>query len=274
MSPLADALAYAGRGWLVFPCKPWPDKRPLTTHGFKEASCDPKQVREWWTRWPKAMPGIPTGAAIGLSVLDIDPKHNGYQTFTDEFGFAVWPETPVDHNPRSGGAHLWFRDPEGRIRNTSGKRGCGIGAGLDWRGTGGYVCPYIWDPHFNFDTVAPLTIPSELLPREPERPPVAPPSRHIRLSRYGEKALDNAVERISGASGGEQEITLNGEAYSIGRLVAGGVMPAGVALDTLLWAASKIASTDPRRPWRAHELETKVRRSFTDGMRQPRGMPE
>jgi hypothetical protein len=52
-SILTAALSYAKRGWYVFPCRP-EDKRPLTEHGFKDATLDPAQIREWWTRHPEA----------------------------------------------------------------------------------------------------------------------------------------------------------------------------------------------------------------------------
>ena len=48
MSALEAALQYAGQGWPVFPCRPWPSKAPLVTHGFKDASTDEAVIRGWW----------------------------------------------------------------------------------------------------------------------------------------------------------------------------------------------------------------------------------
>jgi Bifunctional DNA primase/polymerase, N-terminal len=51
-SPELDAaLRYANRGIPVFPCSPL-DKKPLTPHGFKDATTDEAQIRAWWTQWP------------------------------------------------------------------------------------------------------------------------------------------------------------------------------------------------------------------------------
>jgi hypothetical protein len=42
---LQAALEYAHRGWPVFPCDK--GKRPLTKHGFKDATTDENQIRAW-----------------------------------------------------------------------------------------------------------------------------------------------------------------------------------------------------------------------------------
>ena len=57
---------------------------------------------------------------------------------------------------------------------------------------------------------------------------------------------------------------------SFGTLAGAGAIPSGFAFRTLLWAAGKMSSYDPRRPWTSSEIENKVARAFNDGMRQPR----
>jgi hypothetical protein len=68
---LDDAPEYARRGLSVFSCNP-ANKAPLVKNGFKAATCDEQQIREWWTTWPQAMIGVPTGPASGIDVIDID----------------------------------------------------------------------------------------------------------------------------------------------------------------------------------------------------------
>jgi hypothetical protein len=66
MPLLEVALSCIARGWYVFPCKPR-TKQPATANGFKDATLDEAQVREWWTRMPDANVAISTGPS-GLCV--------------------------------------------------------------------------------------------------------------------------------------------------------------------------------------------------------------
>lgn len=69
-SMLATALDYAARGISVFPCNA--AKKPLTAHGFKDATCEPKTITNWWTSWPSALIATPTGKQF--DVLDLDSR--------------------------------------------------------------------------------------------------------------------------------------------------------------------------------------------------------
>jgi len=135
---LEAALAYAGEGWLVFPCRPH-RKEPLTEHGVKDAMTDPSVITAWWTRWPDANVAIATGAPSGLVVLDIDKKPeagiDGEEPVAAlQASRGALPET-VEQITGSGGRQLFFRQPGGTIPNSAGK----FGAGLDVRGDNGYV---------------------------------------------------------------------------------------------------------------------------------------
>src|ERR1019366_8019007 len=74
-SPQDAALAYAGAGWPVFPCRPG-GKEPATRNGFHDASTDERQIREWWHREPDRNVAIATGAP-GPDVVDVDVREDG-----------------------------------------------------------------------------------------------------------------------------------------------------------------------------------------------------
>jgi Bifunctional DNA primase/polymerase, N-terminal/Family of unknown function (DUF5906) len=127
MTALSAALAYGEQGLPVFPCNA--AKEPLTRHGFKDASTDAKQITNWWTRWPDAFIGMPTGDRF--CVLDLDRK-NGKD------GTEVVPNwidlSPLIATTASGGLHVYFA-PNDAIGCSTDK----IGRGVDTRGKGGYV---------------------------------------------------------------------------------------------------------------------------------------
>jgi hypothetical protein len=281
-SALEAASMYAERlAWRVFPCQ-WEGttrKRPLISGGFRGASTERGQIERWWRRWPLALIGLPTGRPSSVVVLDVDRKGgvNGFDTL-DELGAAILPVTPMAHTA-SGGLHLYFRAPEREIRNTAGARGRGLGPGLDIRGDGGYVIlavpgsGYRWDPicHLGNTPIAPL--PAWAAPRKIVAPGLIKDASRPRvrgLSPYAEAALDTAVRRIIGADNGEQEATLNGEAFAIGMLAGADGIPPDFARDVLIWAAEQLVSYDPRRPWRARQAQAKAERAFAAGVCSPR----
>jgi Bifunctional DNA primase/polymerase, N-terminal/AAA domain/Primase C terminal 2 (PriCT-2) len=132
----ADAISYAVVvGWPVFPCNPL-DKRPLTTHGFKDATRDKKIIKQWWTQWPNAMIGVPMGEASGLFCVDLDRKEN-----ID--GIATWAQLKMIQDPGqtrahktpSTGLHLLYLYQQG-IRNIPLNK---LGLGIEIKGEGGYI---------------------------------------------------------------------------------------------------------------------------------------
>ena len=79
---LRQALAYARRGWPVFPCLPG-QKIPATTHGYQDATTDEQQITEWFGHGQRWNLAIATGTP-GPDVLDIDQHGqagNGYPAF-------------------------------------------------------------------------------------------------------------------------------------------------------------------------------------------------
>src|SRR3954447_13733377 len=110
---LKAAVEYARRGFPIFPCKR-ADKKPLVRHGFKDATTDERQIREWWQKWPQAMIGMPTGGTSGIDVLDLDLKPDEYID-----GSKLVPDwdqrSCVLVRTPSGGAHVWFKST-GKVR--------------------------------------------------------------------------------------------------------------------------------------------------------------
>lgn len=120
----------------VFPCVPG-GKRPLTPHGFQDASADLGVINSWWRRQPDANIGVPTGAVGGIDVVDVDVHEtgSGYAAFEHARragfveGWAWMVRTP------SGGLHAYFlRTDQRRQRSwqVPGKH-------IDFRGDGGYI---------------------------------------------------------------------------------------------------------------------------------------
>lgn len=130
MTPLNAALTYASLGWPVFPCN---GKIPLVSGGFKSASKNPEQIKQWWTRTPEANIGLPTGQISGLVALDVDLKHDGFKSL-DGFANADSIFT-LSAQTGGGGRHFFFRHTGQHIATNAGK----LAPGLDIRGDGGYV---------------------------------------------------------------------------------------------------------------------------------------
>jgi hypothetical protein len=177
---LSQALAYAARGWPVFPCQPG-QKIPATAHGYRDATTDPGQITYWFTRDPRCNLAIATGAP-GPDVLDIDqhgPAGNGFAALVRLRdagllnGAAAYIRTP------SGGLHAYFT-------GTYQHNGHLPAHHLDFLAAGGYVLappsavggkPYriLREPGgrgaLNWDTVTGL-----LQPRQQQRRRQAQPS--------------------------------------------------------------------------------------------------
>ncbi|KDA05899.1 DNA primase [Microbacterium sp. CH12i] len=140
---LADAAArFASVGVPVFPCVPG-EKRPLVRRGFHDASIDLGQVGAWWSRWPAANIGIPTGAASGIEVVDVDVHRagTGFPAFREAHrkgytaGWAALVRTP------SGGLHAYYPSAPDRVQSSW----QAARAHVDFRGDGGYViAPPSW----------------------------------------------------------------------------------------------------------------------------------
>ena len=144
-SLLEWALFYVEQGRPVFPVHyPTPGgcscrdltceaagKHPATSRGFKDATLDPRQVREWWETGPQCNIATPVGEKE--VVLDVDPRNGGVEAFValmEEGG----PPPPGPHARTGGGGdHFWFAV----ARPVSPAHG--FRPGLDLQGSGSYV---------------------------------------------------------------------------------------------------------------------------------------
>lgn len=129
------ARELARLGVPVFPCAPG-GKRPIPGRGFHEATTDAAQVELWWRQRPRANLAVPTGAASGVVVVDVDVhKVNGHAALGRAERSGLLSEPLAMVTTPTGGRHLYFpADPEQEQRSWQVAR-----AGIDFRGDGGYI---------------------------------------------------------------------------------------------------------------------------------------
>ncbi|WP_302497045.1 bifunctional DNA primase/polymerase [Rhodococcus pyridinivorans] len=148
---LQSLLSIAQRGWLLFPCHSMvqgrcscgkgndctsPGKHPRTVRGVKDATNNVDRLRAWHASYGvSANWALATGRESGVFVVDVDRKHNGFESFAaweSEHGTLM---TPLRTSTGGGGKHLFFEYPDDVV---IGNR-TGWIPGVDIRGEGGYV---------------------------------------------------------------------------------------------------------------------------------------
>ena len=196
------AFELAKRNLPVFPCKNAPDnkemdKKPYTKHGFKDATLNPSLIRHWWTQWPDALIGVPTGERF--VVVDVDLQHQPAQEW---YARANLPITRT-HVTRSGGRHLLFK-PRADFKCSTGK----IWKNVDSRAVGGYI---IWWPAQGLEVTN-----RSCLAEVPEwivrRLAFTPPPRPTRPIVASGKKVDALICKLLSAPEGER----NSLAYWVG----------------------------------------------------------
>lgn len=135
------ALQYAAQDWKVLPCiehdstgKP---KAPYTPHGFKDATTNSDQIRDWWRQWPRALIGlVPPSDVV---VLDLD-RPTAMRDL-ERLNQGALPATLTAKTGR--GHHLYYRLDLSRPEATQGPIRASDGQvirGVDVRlGSRGYV---------------------------------------------------------------------------------------------------------------------------------------
>jgi putative DNA primase/helicase len=177
----SQALEYAGLGLPVVPlhtivegrcsCGPAdcarPGKHPRTPHGVKDATTDRNQIKVWWGDWPDANIGLAPGRERDILVLDIDPRHGGNKSLRRlERKLGALPKT-VTAKTGGGGLHLFFQQPNFKVRkDNAGKL---LGRGIDVLSDGCIVVAppsrhasgrrYAWVEGKSFQDIEPAKLP-------------------------------------------------------------------------------------------------------------------
>ncbi len=294
------ALSYVYRGIPVFPCRAADEisdqydpetgefivlkaKTPLRSNGFKGATVNSGLVERMWGNYPTAMVGIPTGEQLGAWVLDVDVHKdekgnviNGYETLAaleDKHGSL--PDT-ARAKTAGGGTHYYFKHVPS-VRN----RG-GLGAGLDVRGSGGYVIApgsvtgdgreYLWVDFDDEGMPEILDAPEWLL--ELVTPPPAtsgpidysyePGSNDAYIEALIKAELD---ETAAVPMGGGRNNRLNQASYALGTVVGAGAIREGDARAML---------QDVARAWGRDWTQCckTIDNGLKAGMLNPRVIPE
>jgi Bifunctional DNA primase/polymerase, N-terminal/Primase C terminal 2 (PriCT-2) len=139
------ALAYAARGWFVFPAPANGEKKSHKSAEFSSgrawgATTNAQQIQRDFTRWPNANIGVVTGPKSGIFVVEADtPEGHNVDGIASmralEARHGALPETLAAESP-SGSLHYYLNyPPDVTITNTTSK----IGPGIDVLGDGGMV---------------------------------------------------------------------------------------------------------------------------------------
>jgi len=289
---LAAALDYATTdGWVVFPaCAAVKKSHKCAerSNGAKwGATSDPAEVRRDFTHWPHARVGLVTGTINKIVVIETDTMAghgvDGAASLAQlEAKHGALPETRMACSP-SDSIHRYFRHPGPgiKIKNTASE----LGEGVDVRGDGGMV---IAPPSVNLDgrtyrwlnalPIAPM--PGWLIeltryrrPTIRERATAAVNAYRLMQTiqqgggtAYANAALKNELTNIATADVGKRNYVLNKAAFSLGQLVAVGMLDAAEVAQRLFDAA--IAWGNPNKD------RDVIRHGMQAGMRRPRVRPQ
>jgi hypothetical protein len=259
---LQTALSYVRHGWSVIPLKPR-GKRPhfplLPIRAGPKRTWEPYQARlptedeviTWWQLCPNANIGIVTGEISGIIVLDLDGPEVAQR--------REIPTTPISLT--GNGMHIFFRYSDARSFRRP---------GMDLKAEGGYVVapPSIHPSGRRYEwQLGPFIEPANppdwlmdfILPREVEHEMT--PIR--KGSVYGQAALHGELNTLARTQIGARNNQLNRSAFSLGQLLAAGLLDRTEVEHTLTMVASAIGLG-------AREIQATLRSGLEAGMRHPR----
>jgi hypothetical protein len=237
-----------------------PGKHPIGKEWTARASADPDHVHALWARDPYANVGIATGATSGIIVIDVDGAE-GEATIAALEAQQREALPPTVTVLTSRGRHLYFAsDGSPPIPNRAGKRGRGLGDGVDVRGEGGFVIAppsvhasgfvYCFAPGLGFADVPMARLPAWIVARvidPPRTAAVEPPARSYtgtRVDKWAAAALDREIANVRGAAKGSRNDTLNRASFNVGLIAAGGALDGSEAKRALRAAAIDAGLTE------------------------------
>jgi Bifunctional DNA primase/polymerase, N-terminal len=224
-------------------------------------------------------------------VIDLDLPHDGEDDDEEADDGALFPLSGADilsrlarqHGERypggtyvvdtpSGGCHLYFSDAgNARVRNSAGA----VGPHIDVRADGGYVIgagSRVGRRRYAArGQRAPAPLPPWLaqLVRDSYVPPAVPPRLPIadraQGRAYAMAALRAETELVAAARPGTRNVTLNRAAFSLGQLVAAGLIPPIPVITSLIDAARYAGLPED-------EAIRTVRSGMAAGARKPRAL--
>jgi hypothetical protein len=255
------------------------------------ATTDTDRITRGWATAPYNV-GLACGPA-GLVVIDLDVPKPGEDTppaewrtegvrtgadvlavLADRAGEPLGPlyDTYTVITGR-GGRHLYFTAPDGaRLGNTAGE----LGWLVDTRAHGGYVLaagsivasrPYIVERDQPPAPLPPWLFQRLSRPAPPPHVPVSIATGTGRRAAYLTAAINQEVERVTGAAEGGRNAALYTAAIALGQLVAGGALTAA-EVESLLEqaAAGHIAA----RAYSPAEARNTIASGLRAGAKRPR----
>jgi hypothetical protein len=254
---LKRALAWAGAGWSVFPCRE--NKKPYFADWNEAATTNGETINSWWNSVPEAQVGV-VPAMAGCFVLDVDvgAEKHGFESLEKlETAYNFKAEDYPNQSTPSGGKHYFFK---GYAPTSAGV----LGSGLDTRGgmadgTGfGYVVAY-----------------SEAAPVAAKDCPVGVVFQFAKRDRSAstadplvEEDLDANIERakaylsgIEGVPEGSRGITLFKHAATLKDL--------GVGIDKALELFAEYPAALGNPPQDADEAYGRIASAYRNGQLQP-----
>jgi hypothetical protein len=112
------ALAFAEAGFAVVPVNVfrrgdrWRKVPYVSWRGeTNQATTDPAKIKEWWDKWPSAMPGLPLRHHVVIDADRRPGKPDGVELLR---ALGPFPQHPS--NPSKSGQHHWYTQPPEPIR--------------------------------------------------------------------------------------------------------------------------------------------------------------